>query len=208
MAKIYSDELKATLSSGTLDMFDKEASESKTLNDAISNFVDNNKDKLSGEQYDNFRSQFEKYSEALAIRMALAASLGAAIKEAIQLLVDYIGEDTSLDSSKLDEYKQERQTCASSIETLKGMLNATHQVEKDGVMVTEKKYNSAEVSQKIALAEETLAELDRIIAKVEGLDAVYAKAESILSGAFSQIDAFKSNVSSIKPGGIYSYSIA
>lgn len=208
MAKIYSDELKATLASNTFDMFDAEASESKTLSDAISNFVESNKDKLSGAQYDEFRSKFEKFSEALAIRMALAASLGSAIKEAIQLLVDYIGEDTSLDSSKLDEYKRERETCANSIETLKGMLTATHQVERNGEMVTEAKYNSAEINQKIALAEETLAELDRIIAKVEGLDAVYAKAESILAGAFSQIDGFKSNVSSITPHGVYSYSIA
>ena len=208
MAQIYSDELKATLSSNTFDMFDAEASESKTLNDAISNFVDSTKEKLTGTQYDTFRSQFEKFSEALAVRMALAASLGAAIKEAIQLLVDYIGEDTSLDSSKLEEYRQERQTCANSIDSLKGMLSATHQVERDGVMVTEAKYNSAEINQKIEIAEETLAELDSIIAKVEGLDAVYAKAESILAGAFSQIDGFKSNVSSITPNGLYSYSIA
>ena len=208
MAKIYSDELKATLSSGTLDMFEKEESESKTLNDAINNFVTSNKDKLSGEQYDKFRSQFEKFSESLGKRMALAASLGAAIKEAIQLLVDYIGEDTCLDSSKLDEYKQERQTCANSIDTLKGMLSATQQVEQNGVMVTVSKYDSSEINQKIALAEQTLTELDRIIAKVEGLDAVYAKAEAILSGVFSQIDGFKSTVASITPSGLYSYSIA
>ena len=115
-----------------------------------------------------------------------------------------------LDTAKLGEYTNSRDACAKSIERLNKMLNETKTVTYKGsdgktYSKTENVYDSNEVRAQIAKAQEVLTELDRIIKKIQGLDAVYAQAESILNSAFSQIPSFGSVVTAIKPNGIYSY---
>ena len=66
-------------------------------------------------------------------------------------------------------------------------------------------YNTTEVRAQIEQATQTLAELDRLITKIEGLEEVYNKANQILQEAFSELDGFKAGVESITPDTNFEY---
>ena len=211
MAKVYYDELTAAMNSDIFDRLSADQQESRSLKDVISDFITGSS-VLTGEQYDTYRSQLDTFNKTLDQRISLDENLSSSIKEALQLLISYMDGDLYLDSSKLNEYVYYRDICINSINKLYSMLNETYEVRytgSDGKTYVSQApvYDSAEVKNQIAEAEKTLAELDRIITKVQGLDAVYAQAESILNSAFSGIAPFGSAVSSIKPDGLFSYRV-
>ena len=210
MAKVYLEEINAFLGSGTLDTLTIDSTEGNTINEALLDFCDLSSNQLVGVNWDNYRSKLSSFNKAMQTRMKLAKNLGDAIREALQLLKDYMGEDLMLDSSRLDEYRYQRQVCQKSIDTLNSMLSETTQIEyRDSSGVTRVQtvplYDASEVREQISLAEETLTELDRIIDKIEGLDAVYHQAEAILQAAFSEISSFQSEVESILPDATFTY---
>ena len=209
MAKVYLDEIEAALASTTCSSLTTDSAEGKDVHSTIDSFI-NAKFKLRGDQWDKVRTKLQTYDEALKQRMELATKLADAIKEALSILKDYLGEDMMLDTEQLPEYQKQRTICQNSIDTLRVMLTETETYSYTGsdgktYTGTRLKYDTATVQAQITEAEETLKELDRIIKKIEGLDEVYAKAEGILKEAFSGIDSFKSSVSAIKPSGIYKY---
>lgn len=210
MAKVYLDEINAALSSDVFSSFSNDSSESKTLSSAIENFIDGSRATLVGSNWDQYRSKLVQYNAALLSRINYAAKLGEAIQEALQLLKDYLGDDAMLDSSKLDEYKRQRQICSNSIDSLNAMLNETvtvKNVDSSGNVTYSQvaAYDASEIRAQISLATETLKELDRLIEKIEGLDAVYSQAESILQDAFSCINTFGDSVGAIVPDSLFEY---
>lgn len=210
MAKVYLDEIDTFLASNTFDVLTNDSNNSKNINSSIDTFVNGSKDQLVGVNWDGYRSKMGQYNEAFNSGMQIASKMGDAIKEALQLLKDYLGDDLMLDSSKLEYYQKQKSICENSIETLRGMLTQTTTVEgKDAngnpVYTTQLLYDTGEINSKISLAQETLTELNRLITKIEGLDEVYNKAEAILQDAFSGIDSFGASVTSITPDGRFEY---
>ena len=210
MPKVYLDEIDALLGSGTTSSLSTDSQEGKSLNSAIDSYINSSKSTLKGAQWDKSRAKLQTFNEALKTRMELAEKMGEAIKNALQLLKDYLGEDAMLDTSQLVEYQKQRDICQNSINQLTGMLSETHSVttkdsEGRDVVTTELVYDSAAIQSQIDLAKETLVELDRIITKIEGLEEVYNKAMGILEEGFAGLQAFQSSVSSITPSGIFSY---
>lgn len=213
MPKVYLDEINAVLASNTFSVLDQDANDAETLQSAIVEFAEYSSGDLMGSQWDKYRSKMNQFKDVMKERALLAAKLSSAIKEALELLRDYLGDDLMLDSSRLDEYKHQRQVCENSIQSLNIMLNekveeqytdANGNIARRYVPV----YNSNEVRSQIHLAQDTLLELDRLITKIEGLDPVYQRAEAILYSAFSELDGFKSHVLEIVPDGIFQYRTA
>ena len=210
MPKIYLDEIDAVLGSGTCSSLSTDSQESKTTKDALTSYISESKSTLKGEQWDKSRAKMEVFSEALQTRIALAEELMEAIKKALTLLKDYLGEDSMLDTEQLPEYQKQREICVSSIDKLNAMLTETHQVPHTGsdgktYYTTEPVYDSATIQAQIDQAKQVLAELDRIIKKIEGLEAVYNQALAILEEAFAGLQPFQGQVTSITPSGIFTY---
>ena len=210
MAKVYLDEIDAFLGSNTFDVLTNDSNNSKSINSSIDSFINGSKEQLVGVNWDGYRTKMGQYNEAFNSGMQIASKLGDAIKEALQLLKDYLGDDLMLDSSKLEYYRQQKTICENSIDTLKGMLSQTTTVESkdsngNSIQTTQLLYNTSEINSKISLAEETLTELNRLINKIEGLDEVYNKADSILQEAFSGLESFGTSVTSITPDGRFEY---
>ncbi len=210
MPKVYLDEVEAVLGSGTCSSLETDSTESKSIDDSLTSYINTSQSTLKGEQWDKSRAKMQTFSEALKARMELASKLGNAIKQALQLLKDYLGEDAMLDTEQLPEYQQKRQECQACIEKLTAMLTETRTVthtDAEGKTYTTQElvYDTATVQSQINLANETLKELDRIIQKIEGLEAVYNQALSILEEAFSGIAPFQNQVTSITPSGIFTY---
>ncbi len=213
MAKVYLDEIEALLGSTTFNTLSVDSQEATSVSDAITDFVSGSKAQLIGDSWDNYRNKLETINEAMKARIALAKELGEAIQKALQLLKDYLGDDLYLDSDKLDAFKSQKQYCENSIAKLNSMLSETTSVtyqDTDGTTKVKSValYDTAEIRAQIATAEETLQELNRLIAKIEGLDAVYAQAEAILQAAFSGVDGFKNQVAGFMPDKTVSYKAA
>lgn len=213
MPKVYLDEIEAVLGSTTCSSLSTDSQEGKTVNETLDSYINGSKSTLKGEQWDKSRAKMQTFSDALKMRMELAQKLGEAIQEALKILKEYLGEDAMLDTSQLSEYQSQRQICQESINKLNSMLQETEPVQHTDAngqtyVTYEHVYNTADVQAKIKVAQETLTELDRIIEKINGLEAVYNKALGILQEAFAGISPFQSAVSSITPSGIYHYTPA
>ena len=193
MPKVYLSEINATLNSNIIPALSTDSQEGQTTQTAVTSFLNDSPEKLKGDFWDKLRQKMEtSYNTALKTRVELAANLAEAIKKALTLLKDYLGEDEMLDTDKLPEYKKQRQICLDAIEQLT-------EYAKDS------RYNSAELQEQINQAKATLAELDRIIAKIEGLEPVYNEAMQIIQEAAAKISPFESAVKEIKPSGIFVY---
>lgn len=210
MSKVYLDEINAALSSSTFSTLSQDNKDSGTVNTSINSFINDSGTKLKGDQWDKVRTKLGVYQTALEERMKVAETLSAAISKALNLIKDYMSPYQMLDSSKIGEYRQQRQVCVDSIASLKSMLTETVTVsykKDDGTTgyTTKPAYDNTYIQSQIYLAEATLKELDKLIEKVEGLDAVYQEAEGILKTAYEDVLKFQSTVSAITPSGKYSY---
>jgi len=212
MAKVYYDELNAAMNSDIFDRLATDQQETQSLKEVISNFIQYSTASLTGEVYDKYRTQLQTFNQVLDQRISLDENMSSSIKEALQLLINYMDGDLYLDTSKLNDYTYNRDICINSINKLYSMLNEMYEIRYVGSdgrthVSYSPVYDSNEVKAQIAKAEETLKELDRIITKVQGLDAVYAQAEAILNSAFAGISPFGSAVTGIKPDGLFSYRV-
>jgi DNA repair exonuclease SbcCD ATPase subunit len=193
MPKVYLSEITATLNSNIIPALNMDSQESQDTQTTVTSFLNDSPEKLKGDFWDKLRQKMEtSYSAALKTRVEVATNLAEAIKKALTLLKDYLGEDEMLDTDKLPEYKKQRQICLDAIEQLTAYA-------KDS------RYNSKELQEQISQAKETLAELDRIIEKIEGLEPVYNNAMQILQEAAAKIPPFENAVKDIKPSGIFVY---
>lgn len=209
MAKVFLEELEAFEKSNTLETIETDAREANKANEILLNFVDKSKTELKGEGWDAYRKKFNAYSVALQAREEIATIMEDAIKQALSLLKNYLGDDLMIDTSRLEEYQHNKQICENSIESLKEMLeekDKTEYVDKDGTtQIVPSNLETEEIEEQIELAKDTIEELDRMIAKIEGFDEVYSQAELILQSAFSRIDMFRSQVEGLVPDVTYSY---
>lgn len=209
MSKVYLDELEAFDKSNTLESLAVDATDADKVNEILLNFIDKSRTELKGEDWDAYRKKFNAYSNALQARKELAVILEEAIKQAEQLLKNYLGEDLMIDTSRLEEYKHNKQLCENSIELLKDMLAKKDKIEyvdRNGTtQIESSQLETKEIEEQMEQAKETLEELDRMISKIEGLDEVYSQAELILRSAFARIDIFRSQVESLIPDVTYSY---
>ena len=156
MARIYADELSAALSSNIFDLFSSEVAESQRESEMITTFNDKSKTVLTGDQYDQFRIQMTTFNNAIVTRASLADKLSSSIRQALQLLLDYMEGYAYLDTSKLDEYNRQKVNCLNAINYLNTLLQQTN------------RNDYSIIQQNISLTQNTMNELDKIIAKVQG----------------------------------------
>jgi hypothetical protein len=209
MTKVCMEDLDNGMADSTFKNLKNDNSESTKLKDSISEFT-SDKERLKGEQWDTVKKKINEFQPLLEERGKVADKLIEAIKSAIGVLKEYLGDDQMLDTSQLEDYKEEKRKVEQTISDLKAKLleTVTEEVD-DGAggteTITKPKYNADDINKQIAAAEETLKELDRIIKKIEGLDAVYEKAMGIIEEAAAEIAKFQTNVEQVKPSGKFVY---
>ena len=209
MTKVCMEDLDNGMADSTFKNLKNDNAESTKLKDSISEFT-SDKERLKGEQWDTVKKKINEFQPLLEERGKVADKLIEAIKSAIGVLKEYLGDDQMLDTSQLEDYKEEKRKVEQTISDLKAKLleTVTEEVD-DGAggteTITKPKYNADDINKQIAAAEETLKELDRIIKKIEGLDAVYEKAMGIIEEAAAEIAKFQTNVEQVKPSGKFVY---
>ena len=209
MTKVCMEDLDNGMADSTFKNLKNDNAESTKLKDSISEFT-SDKERLKGEQWDTVKKKINEFQPLLEERGKVADKLIEAIKSAIGVLKEYLGEDQMLDTSQLEDYKEEKRKVEQTISDLKAKLleTVTEEVD-DGAggteTITKPKYNADDINKQIAAAEETLKELDRIIKKIEGLDAVYEKAMGIIEEEAAEVAKFQTDVEQVKPSGKFVY---
>ncbi len=206
--KVYADELISFKNSSVCSSLKSDSKESVSVESTISDFITMAKGRLTGSGWDNACAKLNEFQAALLKRVEVANSLAGAIESAINLIIDYMGEYPYLDCSQLEEIKENKKQCEANIEMIKGAMYATRTEERiDNITgevkrITVNVYSASEIAEFqrcIDKLQESINEIQKLITKLEGLEAIYKQAEGILAGAFSQIDGFGSSVSSIVP---------
>jgi hypothetical protein len=204
---IYADELSAAKNSSVFSNLKIDAGESASIQSIISDFQTLAHGRLVGSMWDNAFAKLNEFSAALLKRIEVANNMSEAIQEAIRILNDYIGDYPYLDCSQLEAIKASKKQCENQISMIKQvMYSKTTQkyIDSNGEEKTRQVnvYSDSEIAQfslAITKLEENIRELQLLIEKLEGLEAVYAQAQAVLDSAFAGVDGFGSNVSNIVP---------
>ena len=203
--------LRTLLNSNALSSLSNDGINKNSTAVVLDDFIVNNTT-LEGLQWDMIRQKLCKYSDLFQLRTTTATALSDAIKEAIGLLIDYLGEYDYLDTSELEEIKLSKLRCEENINTLENEMNSMITVTKviDGVETSEMDYKHNESTREKLLSEinymkyNVIPEIDKLIEKLEGLGDKYLEAMSIINTAFLDVKKFDDEVKSIVPSNIVS----
>lgn len=204
---IHADGLNDILSSECLSRVTNDSFNNFDVRTNLENFISNDS-VLQGEQWSAVREKLNQYSIAFDMRSQAASNLSSAINDAVNMMLDYLGDDLYIDPSKLDELKLTKSQCEQQIAELEAQMSAmTYKPIKDenGKIRYIKDYlysagqRAAAAAAIASLRNETIVELNRLITKIEGLKDIYIKAEEMISSASTGIDKFSQYVNSIVP---------
>lgn len=200
---IHVDALTDLGKSNTVKQLNNESTE---MEQTIDGFV--NSTILVGDEWQGVKDKFAIYKVALGKRSKAATDLFNAINEAIKLLLDYLGEDTYLTYEMLDEMKAEKTKAEQLIVSLQNKMDMVRIIEvtdDDGFVIKKKEYvynifDRREFQNSINHYKNVIIpEIERLIAKIEGLPAKYKEAEGIINTAAASINSFNNTVNNINP---------
>ena len=204
MGALYLDELKAAKNFSTFDDLSNDASESSNMKNLLDNFVSESHGHLKGEVWNRVGSELSQFSRALSARMELANRLSEAIQKALDILLNYMGDEyESLDFSQLPELEANRQRCENQIASIRATIASMSKKDDDGnsKITNDVGYYNGMLSE----YQNNLFEINKLIDKLNGLKEKYIEAEKILADAFSQINVVGNDFKNIKVGKTVSF---
>lgn len=162
--------------------------DAQSLINAINEFVSSSTEHLKGEAYDAVRAHLQTYIPILEMRIKTATSIMEAIKSANDSMIDYMEEESVLNTDELDLLYNEYN---SYITTAQSRLNSAN------VYVTQeaKKQAMSEYEQYARLARKVNKKIQLLEGLVHKDNSVY----SSLSSLEGEITTYKNAIGDINP---------
>lgn len=162
--------------------------DAQSLINAINEFVSSSTEHLKGEAYDAVRAHLQTYIPVLEMRVKTATSIMEAIKSANDSMIDYMEEESVLNTDELDQLYNEYN---SYITTAQNRLNSAN------VYVTQeaKKQAMSEYEQYARLARKVNKKIQLLEGLVHKDNSVY----SSLSSLEGEITTYKNAIGDINP---------
>lgn len=162
--------------------------DAQSLINVINEFVSSSTEHLKGEAYDAVRAHLQTYIPVLEMRVKTATSIMEAIKSANDSMIDYMEEESVLNTDELDQLYNEYN---SYITTAQSRLNSAN------VYVTQeaKKQAMSEYEQYARLARKVNKKIQLLEGLVHKDNSVY----SSLSSLEGEITAYKNAIGDINP---------
>lgn len=199
MEAVRLDELKAAKNFSTFKDLSNDVNESANMKNLLDNFITESNGRLKGEMWDKVGVQLSSFSNALAERMKLANNLSTAIQKALDILLNYMGEDyASLDYSQLPELEANKRNCENQIANIKASINNLLNMSSNEESDTANKL--AYYNGQLTKYQNELQDLNQLIEKLKGLKVKYDEAEKILADAFSEVNLVGDKVANIAVG--------
>ncbi len=161
---------------------------------------------LQGGAWEDVKANMASYQNLLNCNVQAAQFISDTIKTAMGIIVDYMGEDTELDDTKLPELRKQLEELNQKIEEMNAELTRMKSCTKPGETHTTTDpetgnpktytdpdvpcYSSSEISSyesQIKVQETQKLELEKDIKKLEGLAPIVEKAQGIINDAISQV---------------------
>lgn len=199
MSAIKLNELQMMAKGSTFFELANESKESKNLQDDLSSFISNSNGKLEGQYWPIIEDKLNEFSTVINKRDEVAKLLSDSIQKALNMLIDYFGDDyTSLDYSQLDVIQGLINKYNSEISGIQMLLNNSQNI--DDIRTRNILLGRLEIFKN------KVRELEKIANKIEGFKKVYNDAMNILQDAFKEVDEFAKMVNSITPNEEVIYS--
>ena len=199
MEAVRLDELKAAKNFSTFKDLSNDVNESANMKNLLDNFITESNGRLKGEMWDKVGVQLSSFSNALAERMKLANNLSTAIQKALDILLNYMGEDyASLDYSHLPELEANKRNCENKIANIKASMYNLSNMSSNEESDTANKL--AYYNGQLTKYQNELQDLNQLIEKLKGLKVKYDEAEKILADAFSEVNLVGDKVANITVG--------
>lgn len=189
MPVLNKSDLNMANSSGTyMNALISDQEDAQSLINAINEFVSSSTEHLKGEAYDAVRAHLQTYIPVLEMRVKTATSIMEAIKSANNSMIDYMEEESVLNTDELDQLYNEYN---SYITTAQNRLNSAN------VYVTQeaKKQAMSEYEQYARLARKVNKKIQLLEGLVHKDNSVY----SSLSSLEGEITAYKNAIGDINP---------
>ena len=200
---VYKDELSAFLNSSMLAALATDASDSSNLINLINNFISNSI--LKGESWNIAYEKLGVYNEKLNERIMAANELGETLRSAVSALLGCMTEYDVIDTSKLEELKEEVHRLEESIADLNTRLYKYEEYTDEHGNSGTRKVKDEGVQDQIDALEEQKREIEKYIAAIEKLQATYDGVKPTLEAALAKVSAFSGEIASITPSPAYSY---
>lgn len=201
------DEINGVLSSGVLTTLQNDSEESVATIGTINGFIDGSNNVLVGEMWDVERQKLQRYNELLTQRANVEMQLQTALTEALQLIKDYMGDDADLDSAKLPELKNTVKQIERQIANIQAMMRETKTVDTyddEGKWTGSYEvpaHDNAALQQQINELQPVLDEANRLVEKIEGLQAIMDRSQAIIDQAYSQLQQYEKAVDNVENTG-------
>ena len=162
--------------------------DAQAMINAINEFVSSSTEHLKGEAYDAVRAHMQTYIPILEMRIKTATSIMEAIKSANDSMIDYMEEESVLNTDELDQLYNEYN---SYITTAQNRLNSAN------VYVTPeaKKQAMSEYEQYARLARKVNKKIQLLEGLVHKDNSVYGS----LSALEGEINTYKNAIGDINP---------
>lgn len=215
MNAIYLDELLAAQSYAAVSNLSLDVTETNNIKGILNEFVTDSQGRLQGDSWTEVQAKMAEFSAVFDKRISLANDLTTAVNDALNMLVEYIGDYPYLDYSEYEEISTSYHQCELDIASINAALAETvyvkvgenddgsdkmdyvHKIQDEGVR--------KQLSGKIGEIEASMAEIKALLDKLDGLEEVYNSAKELLDAAFEEFDDFETSVSQITPSSKVEY---
>lgn len=191
MALLLMEDLTSANDSGSKEiaslMTDKE--DAQQLINLIQNFISNSTEELKGNAYDKVRNHMSGYIDILETRIKVADSIIQSIKSANNSLIDYMEDESKLDTDELDSLKAELSSAQETVNSYNYRID-NYDASEETVSLYGLKMNRATWESRVK-------KLKKKIELIEGLSGADGDATGKLNESETDIANFKATVNGI-----------
>lgn len=190
MSLLNKSDLSEANSSKAIKNLEKDKEDAESMINVIQDFIDSSKEVLVGDSFDAVRNHMQEYINLLQTRIKMADSLIASVKSANETMINYMGVEDTLDTDRLDIYKQQLTLIESNRNSIEARLN-NYDADKETVSYSYLKDQLDSLN----------ADVDRYKTKIdltERLDATDASTYSTLLESEVELTSFKNNVGGVR----------
>ena len=158
--------------------------DAQALIGAIQDFVSSSTDHLKGEGYDAIRAHLESYIPLLETRIRLSSSIIEAITSANDAMIEYMEDETVLDTNELESLYSKYNSSKSAANDRLSKVNSYDNLEDNQKALREYEYyaNDANlINKKIQLIENLPAKDNAVFATLAGVEAELLAYKNIVS---------------------------
>lgn len=178
---ILKSDLSGSLINSILVQLNKECLESREIIGAINSFVgDIDAGKLQGPAYAAVKERVSLYIPILEKRIELASEMDKSIRTALNIMNEYMGDDSFLDDADLDDLRSSLSSAEASLQSLMSVSDLTD-----------------EIKNSVWALQERVDELKKEIEKLELLQPTDSAAYSNVSGVQGNLSGYQTLVSGV-----------